>query len=80
MSEHRMERAAHLLGASEKWLQYTQRLRSPRERQERENAIALVRSALGEVHFSAAFEVGQSMTLEQAIQEPLDYIKWVDPG
>jgi tetratricopeptide (TPR) repeat protein len=62
-----LERAAILLGATHAWHVKWQLTRTPRERAEREKAIASVREALGEAAFAAAWEEGQAMTLEQAI-------------
>jgi predicted ATPase/DNA-binding SARP family transcriptional activator len=62
-----LERAARLLGATDAWHMEWQLTRLPRERQERESAIAAVRGALGEEAFAKAWEEGKAMTLEQAI-------------
>jgi hypothetical protein len=62
-----LERAAKLLAVTEDWHQKFQHTRSPRERQERESAIASVREALGESAFAKVWEEGQAMSLEQAI-------------
>ena len=72
ISEQQLERSALLLGASEAWLYRTQRLRTPRERQERESAIVTVRGALGEDAFTATWEEGRAMSLEQAVAYALE--------
>jgi tetratricopeptide (TPR) repeat protein len=62
-----LERAAKLLAVTEDWHQKFQHTRSPRERQERESAVVIVRQALGEEGFAKAWEKGKAMSLEQAI-------------
>jgi predicted ATPase/DNA-binding SARP family transcriptional activator len=62
-----LERAVKLLAVTEDWHQKFQHTRSPRERQERENAIATVSEALGEEAFAIAWKEGKAMSLEQAI-------------
>ena len=62
-----MERAARLLGATQAQHTKWQLTRTPRQRAEREKAVASVREALGESAFAKAWEEGQAMTLEQAV-------------
>jgi len=66
-AQDQMERAAHLLGATETWHQRFIKTRIPGEGVEREAHLAAVRAALGEDAFTAAWEAGKAMTLEQAI-------------
>jgi len=66
--EKQMERAARLLGATESWHQNFKFTRTPLERQERESTITSLQQILGEKAFTAAWEEGQAMTLEQAIE------------
>ncbi len=66
-AQGQMERAAHLLGATESWHQRFFKTRIPEECRERDAPLAAVRAALGEEAFTAAWEVGKAMTLEQAI-------------
>jgi predicted ATPase/DNA-binding SARP family transcriptional activator len=61
------ERAASLLGFTEAAHRRFQRLRAPKERGMRENAIMKVRKELGEEAFTAAWEVGKAMGLKQAM-------------
>ncbi len=68
LSEKQMERAARLLGATEGWHQIFKFTRTPLERQGRESAITSLQQALGEKAFATAWEEGQAMTLEQAIE------------
>ena len=62
-----LERAVKLLAVTDDWHQLFQHTRSPRERQERESAIASVREAMGEEDFASAWEEGRAMSLEQAV-------------
>jgi predicted ATPase/DNA-binding SARP family transcriptional activator len=64
-------RATRLLGATQSFHTRWQFTRTPRERQERDNAIVFLRLALGEEAFAENFEEGKAMTQEQAI----DYAK-----
>ena len=60
-------RAAHLLGATQAWHQKNQFSRTPKEHAMRKNAINSLQQTLGEEAFSAAWEEGQAMSIEQAI-------------
>jgi predicted ATPase/DNA-binding SARP family transcriptional activator len=62
-----LKRAIRLFGATQSFHNRWQLTRSPRERQERENAIAVVQQTLGEEAFAKAWEEGQTMTLDQVI-------------
>jgi tetratricopeptide (TPR) repeat protein len=68
LSEKQMERAARLLGATEGWHQKFKFTRTPLDRQERESAITSLQQTLGDEAFAAAWQKGQAMTLEQAIE------------
>ena len=61
------EHAARLLGATDEYHRKFQCTRSPLEREERSNAIAIMREAMGEVAFKKAWEERMAMTEEQAI-------------
>jgi predicted ATPase/DNA-binding SARP family transcriptional activator/Flp pilus assembly protein TadD len=68
LSEKQLERAARLLGATEDWHQKFCHIRTPRERQERESAIASLMQEMSEKAFTTAWTEGQAMTLEEAIE------------
>lgn len=70
--QQQMHRAARLLGASQTWCMWMQLTRSPRERRERESAIAALREALGEEAFTFAWAEGKAMTMEQAVAYALE--------
>jgi len=67
ISQHQAQRAASLLGSTQAWHEQDFFKRSPKERLERENAIASLREEIGEEAFIAAWAEGRAMTLEQAI-------------
>ena len=67
IAQREITRAARLLGSTESCSEWLQALRAPKERTEREKAIATVREGLGEAAFAKAWKDGQAMTLEQAI-------------
>ena len=58
---------ANMLGAAESLLHETGGAWGPADRVEVERNQEIMQSALGEAEFTAAWEAGQSMTLEQAI-------------
>ena len=62
-----LEKASRLLGATQSWHERWQRTRTPRERQERESAVATLREKMGEDAFYIAWLEGKAMTLKQAI-------------
>jgi len=64
-------RAARLLGAADAIMAVSRRLRLPEDQQDYDSHVALVRAALGEEAFSAAWSEGRAMTLEQAIEYAL---------
>jgi tetratricopeptide (TPR) repeat protein len=61
------QRAACLLGFTEAAHQRFWRLRAPREREMRKNTIWMVRTALGEDAFAAAWKEGAAMNSKQAV-------------
>jgi tetratricopeptide (TPR) repeat protein len=67
-SEKKLERAIRLLGATQSWHERWQRVRTPRERHERESVMAELREEMGEEAFNVAWKGGQAMTLEQAVE------------
>ncbi len=60
-------RAALLLGATQAWHQKNQYRRTSKEHAMRKNALAFLQQTLGEEAFTAAWEEGQAMSIEQAI-------------
>lgn len=60
-------RAAHLLGAAYAFLRRSGTLIDPSDQPEHERNMALVRAALGEAAFAAAWAEGQAMTFDQAL-------------
>ena len=64
--------AARLFGAADDLQRLIHFTISPRERAERDQAIAAARTALGEEEFAKAWAEGQAMTLEEAIAYALE--------
>lgn len=67
-AEGDLERAACIMGFTEAAHCRFQRLRAPRERLMRENAILQMRTTLGEDIFAKAWEEGQGMDVEQVLE------------
>jgi len=67
----RPARAARLFGAATALRALLGMTRPPTERVRYEHTVAGVQAALGPVPFDAAFAVGQSLSLDEAIQEAL---------
>jgi len=67
-----MERTARLLGAGESLYVPIYLALSAKERDEHNQAIVAARAALGEEAFSAAYEEGKKMTLDEAVAYALD--------
>ena len=65
--QHQAQRAACLLGSTQALYDHDSFQYPPKNRLERENAIACLRQALGEEAFTKAWEEGRAMTLEQAV-------------
>jgi len=61
-------RAARLLGASDAVMAASGRLRTLEDQSAHDSDVALVRAALGEDAFTAAWAEGRAMTFEQAVQ------------
>jgi tetratricopeptide (TPR) repeat protein len=64
--------AARVLGAAEAIYQRTRYLITPRERSEQDETLNAARAALGEAAFTRAWQAGQAMTLDQAIEYALN--------
>ena len=64
-AQGRYRRAAVLLGALEQHFHWLKNVSCPAEREEYEQALVSVRSALGEELFAAAWAEGQALPLEQ---------------
>jgi predicted ATPase/DNA-binding SARP family transcriptional activator len=64
----KMIQAARVLGAIEDIYRQTGYSRTPLERSEHEETLAVTRAVLGEEAFSAAWQEGQAMTIDQAIE------------
>jgi predicted ATPase len=60
-------KVARLVGAAEKQIPSIRFEMSPAERAEHDQAIAAARAALGEEAFTAAYEEGKMMTLDEAV-------------
>jgi tetratricopeptide (TPR) repeat protein len=69
VDQQQFDRVAWLLGASEAWHAKFQRMRTPRERQERESAITALRVGMGETAFATAWAEGVATSLNQALDE-----------
>jgi predicted ATPase/DNA-binding CsgD family transcriptional regulator len=72
VDEQQDEHAACLLGATHTWHTKTQLTRSPRERQEREDCIATLRTRVSEEAFATAWAEGQALSQEQAVAYALE--------
>ena len=72
VTENQMERAARLLGAIEPVCHIIEFRQLPAERAEHDQAIAAARAALGEEAFTAAWEEGRKMSLDQAVMFALE--------
>jgi non-specific serine/threonine protein kinase len=66
-AQGRMMRAAHLLGAAEALLETWEGYIDPQDRAERDRDVTLVREALDNEAFTAAWIKGRSMTMDQVI-------------
>ena len=66
-AQQQARRAATLFGAQAGLYEWQKNLFSLAEREEYEQALASTRTALGDPAFTAAWEEGQAMTLDQAI-------------
>lgn len=71
-TQKQMKQAACLFSASEKFFPRLRSEMSARERTEHDQAIATARAALGEDAFTAAWEEGQAMTIEQVVAYALE--------
>ena len=72
IAQRKPDKAARLGGAIEKRIPSMRLEMSPVERAEYDRAIVAARAALGEEGFTAAWEEGKKMTLEQAIAYALE--------
>jgi hypothetical protein len=73
-TQNHMERAARLFSASENLYNALHFEMSARERAEHDEAIATVRAALGEDGFTAAYEEGKKMKLDEIVAYALEEI------
>jgi tetratricopeptide (TPR) repeat protein len=71
VTHNQMDRATCLFSASETLYTPLRFEMSAKERAEHDEAIAVARATLGEEAFTAAWEAGQKMTLEQAVEYAL---------
>ena len=71
VDQQQFDRAAWLLGASEAWHVKFQRMRTPRERQDREGCISTVRASMSETAFDAAWAEGVATSSIR---------RWMKPG
>ena len=60
-------KAARLFGAAEHLREFSGAAISPNDRTEYDESVAAMRQALGEARFAAAWAVGRSMSLEEAV-------------
>ena len=67
VEQNQMPRATRLFSAAEKLHAPLRFEMSARERTEHDQAIAVARAALGEEAFTAAYEEGKKMTLDEAV-------------
>lgn len=70
-AEEQMERGARLFGAAHALREAIRTHLTPAEREENDQRIAFVRETLGEDAFTAAWESGQTMTWESAVEYAL---------
>ena len=66
------ERCARLFGAAEALREVIGTVLTPPERADYDRAIMSARAALGDAAFQAAWTVGQSLSLEQAVASALE--------
>ena len=71
ISRQRLEAAATLLGAADSDYHYNRLVYPPPQRQMIDQAFATVRAALGDPCMGAAWEVGKTMLLPQALEYAL---------
>ena len=71
-AQRQPDKAARLVGAAEKQIPSIRFELSPAERAEYDEATATARAALGEEAFTAAYEDGKSMTLDEAVAYALE--------
>jgi predicted ATPase/DNA-binding SARP family transcriptional activator len=68
MSQQQMTQAARLLGVTQAYHERFLRLRTPKEREMRRDAMAQVCVSMGEEAFAAACKEGEGMGLKQAVR------------
>ena len=71
MSQGRAERAARLLGAGQAPITAAGSLTIRKDQAEYNQAVATARAQLGEEAFAAAWQAGQAMSLDEAIDYAL---------
>lgn len=67
LASRQFELAAHLAGATATWRTTKQIARAAAEQTTFEEHLAIARRALGDDHFTRSWQMGQAMTLEQAL-------------
>jgi tetratricopeptide (TPR) repeat protein len=72
VAQQEMRRAAKLFSATEPFYSLLRFLMSPLERDHHDRDLAVTRAALGDEEFSALWDEGRTMTMEQAVEYALD--------
>lgn len=70
-AEEQMERGARLFGAAHALREAIRTHLTPAEREENDQRIAFVRETLGEDAFTADWDAGRAMTLDEAVEYAL---------
>lgn len=68
------QRAARFLGTTETVLARLGAFHQPNDQREIDGMITIVHAQLDEAAFQAAWAEGQTLTLEQAVAQPLDTV------
>ena len=71
LTSNKYDKSTQLLGYTQDVYSRNQRRLSPKAREMREQAIASLKQSIGEEAFTAAWEEGKKMTLEQATEHAL---------
>ena len=79
-AEGKPPRAARLAGAADRVREAFPEVRLGEEKATHEQTLAAARAALGEDAFSAAWEAGRAMTLDEAVEYALDGDHGAEPA
>jgi len=71
VAQNEMDQAARLFGMAETFLPAIRFEMSATEREDHDRAVATARAALGEEAYTAAYDQGKKMTLDEAVMYAL---------